>query len=108
MSHIFRPWQIRAKNFYNKITPLMDKTEEIYDISGQRLPRYQSIIKVNQAYDIDAVGRKPKVWKWQLQYAEDTDWVILELDYTVPQSLKVTVNGKQVTPNIVKSDRPQR
>lgn len=29
-------------------------------------------------------GRKPKKWKFQLQYAADTDYIIMEIDYTVP------------------------
>jgi len=62
----------------------MDKLEAIYDISGQRLPRYQSIIRKNDSYMVYGVGRKPKTWKWQLQYSQPEDWVIIELDYTVP------------------------
>jgi hypothetical protein len=45
---------------------MMDNAEEVYDISGERLPRYQSLIKVNYEYKMDNVGRKPKIWKFQL------------------------------------------
>ena len=63
---IFRPWQINNTKFYNKITGNMDKETVVYDISGKRFPRYQSIIRVNESYVMDAVGRKPKKWKFQL------------------------------------------
>ena len=61
---IFRPWSINNTNFYNKITPMMDNLKEIYDISGIRIPRYQSIIRLNKTYEMGNVGRKPKTWKF--------------------------------------------
>jgi hypothetical protein len=61
---LFRPFIINATNFYNNVTPNIDNRQEIYDISGERYPRYQSVIKLNQAYNLSNVGRKPKTWKW--------------------------------------------
>jgi len=93
---LFRPFIINATNFYNNVTPGIDNRQEIYDISGERFPRYQSIIKLNQAYNLSNIGRKPKVWKWQLQYSEKSDWVVFEINYGIAQSIKVTKNGKQI------------
>lgn len=37
---IFKPFYITNDNFYNKLSPMMDNREEVYDISGERIPRY--------------------------------------------------------------------
>jgi len=84
---LFRPFIINATNFYNNVTPGIDNRQEIYDISGERYPRYQSVIKLNQDYNVSNVGRKPKKWKWQLQSAEDKDWVVFSINYGIAQSL---------------------
>jgi len=76
----------------------MDNVYHDYDISGQRLPRYSSVIRTNEMYKVDNIGRKPAKWKWQLQYAEPDEYVIVELDYTVSQSLMISVNGKKIKP----------
>jgi len=100
---IFRPFILNNTNYYNWLTPNIDNKEEIYDISGERFPRYQSIIRMNDSYTMWNIGRKPKHWKWQLQYADNKDWVQIEIDYTVPQSLKVFVGKNQIQPNVAKS-----
>lgn len=42
----------------------MDKDMKEYDISGQRLPRYSSIVRTGETYKVTNTGRKPKNWKW--------------------------------------------
>jgi len=59
---LFRPFIFNASNFYNNVTPGIDNRQEIYDISGERYPRYQSLIKLNQEFNVSNVGRKPKKW----------------------------------------------
>jgi len=40
MESVLSPFIIQNSNFYNKLTPMIDNREEIYDVSGERLPRY--------------------------------------------------------------------
>jgi len=40
IGQIWRPFEITSNNYFNKLTPMMDNREEVYDISGERFPRY--------------------------------------------------------------------
>jgi len=46
------------------LTPNMDSDMAEYDISGDRYPRYSSIVKLKDDYTLVNVGRKPKSWKF--------------------------------------------
>jgi len=63
-AQIYRPFIFNNTKFYNKVTPNMDNKEEIYDISGERPPRYQTLIRKNDSYTMWNIGRKPKHWRW--------------------------------------------
>ena len=40
----------------------MDNQFHDYDISGERLPRYSSVIRRNEEYKVDNIGHKPVKW----------------------------------------------
>jgi hypothetical protein len=104
---LFRPFIINNTQFYNNVTPNIDNKQEVYDISGERFPRYQTLIRFNRDYQLSSVGRKPKTWKFQLQYGDDDHWVVMEIFYGGSQSIKVTKAGTQITPVIAQSENPE-
>ena len=61
---LFRPYHLYNDAFYNILTPNMDSDMAEYDISGDRYPRYSSIVKLKDHYTLVNVGRKPKSWKF--------------------------------------------
>ena len=71
--------------------------------SGNRFNRFASLMRLAETYSVDFDSQPPNRMRFQFQRKDKTkfnaeNWVILEVYYPQPNSIRVQVNGKVIHP----------
>jgi hypothetical protein len=61
-----------------------------------RLSRFPAMVQVGRYYNVTYTGSLPAKMRYQLQGADDKESIVITVPYYRPETVRVTVNGKEV------------